>query len=596
MESSKILLKNGNPCLCIGDKELSACAYMTYFDERNDYAAFAQRGFKIYSVSVSLASQPINTGSGFVPFTGGVFDSKDEADFSVVDDVIDKVLKVCPDAYIFPRIYVCMPEWWIQENPSETIPVPHGKRRESLYSEKFRQDACKMLTTLIEHFKSFGASDRIFGYQISGGNTQEWFHLDLNGSYCEYTLPYFNKYLQNKYPGISPLSELPDLEQLKTCADIKDKSLTEYLRFASEEVAKTIDILCKAAKDAVEYKQIVGVFYGYTAEVPDPLWGTHALSLILDSQNIDFISSPNSYMDSRALGVDWPDMLPVDTIKLHGKMCFMECDIRTFLTKSPGQSRLGSDPLNFYSDKVWEGPATEELSVYAIRKSLARQLTHKHGLWWFDMFGHWFSSEKLMNEMARSLELYNNSLVKTPLEFDTEVAVILDEKSNSYIGCAHPAHRSSFNIRKSLGFTGVPYKFYLAEDFDKIDWQNSSFKAVIFGLTQNQAFYKKALQVLDKCKIASISTTAQKSLFTPQELTSFFKENKVFLFNESYDVFYIGNGFAALHAVTAGEKEIKFPYAVKCTNTQSGTSVTTDVLKFSCSQYETQVFKIEKAL
>ena len=212
MKESKIILKNGNPCLCIGDEQFPACAYITYFEERNEYEAFSNAGFKIYSVSISLASQPINTKSGFMPYERGVFDVKGKADFSSVDDTIQKILAVCPNAYIFPRIYVCMPQWWIDENPEETIPVPHNKRRESLYSDKFREDASAMLKILVEHFKSFDAADHIFGYQISGGNTQEWFHLDLNGSYCDNTLPYFNRYLKNKYPDIAPLTELPDIE------------------------------------------------------------------------------------------------------------------------------------------------------------------------------------------------------------------------------------------------------------------------------------------------------------------------------------------------------------------------------------------------
>lgn len=594
MKESKIVLKNGNPCLCIGDEQFPACAYITYFEEHNDYEAFSNAGFKIYSVSISLASQPINTKSGFMPYERGVFDVKGKADFSSVDETIQKILAVCPNAYIFPRIYVCMPQWWIDENPEETIPVPHNKRRESLYSDKFREDASAMIKTLIEHFKSFDTADHIFGYQISGGNTQEWFHLDLNGSYCDYTLPYFNRYLKNKYPDITPLTELPDIEKINTSAELQDKYLTEYLRFASEEVAKTIEILCKATKEAVNYKQIVGIFYGYTAEVADSLWGTHALNDILDSENIDFISSPNSYMDIRALGVDWPDMLPVDSVKLHGKMCFMESDIRTFLSRCPGECREGSDPYSCYTNDVWRGPATDRLSVYSIRKSLARQLTQKHGLWWFDMFGHWYATDAMMQEMEVSLKLYERSLVDTPLEFNAEVALILDEKSYSQIGQKHPAYLSGSLIRKSLGYAGVPYKFYLMDDFDKIEWENSPFKAVVFGIVSDDNKLQKALSRLSSLGIGSLSITAKKPMYTNKELLGFFKENNVFIFSDSEDVCYFGNGYASIHAVSEGEKEIKFPMAVKCTNIESNQSATTDCLKLRCTKHETQIFRIEK--
>ena len=41
MKESKIILKSGNPCLCIGDEQFPACAYITYFEERNEYEAFS---------------------------------------------------------------------------------------------------------------------------------------------------------------------------------------------------------------------------------------------------------------------------------------------------------------------------------------------------------------------------------------------------------------------------------------------------------------------------------------------------------------------------------------------------------------------------
>lgn len=595
MKQSHVVIRNGNPVLCIGGEELSACAYMTYFDERNDYGLFSEKGFRIYSVSVSFASQPINTGSGFMPYEKGVFDTKGSADFSSVDEAVEKVLTACPNAYIFPRIYVCMPEWWIQENPSETVDVPHGKKRESLYSEKFREDAAEMLKIFIEHFKSCHYSDNIFGYQISGGNTQEWFHLDENGSYSESALPYFNKYLQDKYPGHSYVDALPDITTVKNCEIITDELVTEYLRFASDEVAETVEYLCKTAKEAVNYSQLIGAFYGYTAEVSSPLRGTHALAKLLDSENIDFISSPNSYVNSRSLGVDWADMIPVDSLKLHGKMCFMECDIRTFLSMSPNKSRKGSDRLNFYTDKVWVGPPTDELSVYAIRKSLARQLTHKHGLWWFDMFGHWYATDKMMNEMEKSLKLYNRSVAKKTWECETEVAVFLDEESFSKIGYKHPAFDSTYAIRTPLGQCGAPYKFFLINDFERIDFDNAPYKAVIFSVPYDNGYVADYMEKLFKKGIAGIRISAERYVYTAEELYCFFKKAGVHIYSHSLDVFYIGNGFVCIHAVTEGEKEIRFPEKLKFTDTETGEITVSDRLKFNCKQFETRMFEIDKA-
>ncbi|MBR5153031.1 MAG: hypothetical protein IKW60_05875 [Clostridia bacterium] len=583
---SKVKTKNGNPCICIGEQQFPACAYVTYFEERNDYAEFTKHGFRMYSVSVSLASQPINTQSG-LNFGGGVFDQKGRADFSYVDQSISMILRACPDAYIFPRIYVTMPQWWIEEHPTETTEVPHGKRREMLFSDCFRHDAAQMLKELIEHFRTFFASDRVFGYQISGGNTQEWFHLDLNGSLTQNALPYFNRFLEREY-GEST-SKLPELSEAKGDGIITDTLLKKYVRFANKEVAKTIELLCEVAKKASCFEQIVGVFYGYTAEVVDGLWGTHALYDIIDSPSIDFFSSPNSYTNGRSLGVDWGDMMPVDSIKLHNKMCFIESDIRTFLTRTPEESRKGSDPQRYYTAELWQGPPTEEMSVYAVRKSLARQLTHGHGLWWFDMFGHWYSTDNLMKEMKTSHELYCYALDTQSDDFDTEVALFLDEKAYSEVGAFSEAASMPYKIRALLGYCGVPYHVYLTEDFDKVI-QEKNYKAVVFCRPLLSKEAKKMCEKLNEKGIASYCIHSQTKLPSVAELKAFFKKSNVFVYCDSEDVFYIGNGFVAIHTQNGGKKELSFPKKIKITDVNTKKCHITDHLTVDMKDCETLLF------
>ncbi|MBR5519355.1 MAG: hypothetical protein IKU55_01425 [Clostridia bacterium] len=593
MKQSHIELKNGTPCLAIGGELLPACAYMTYFDERNDYAEFAKRGFRVYSVSVSFASQPINSSSGFMPYVGGVFDCKGKADFSAVDEAVDEILRHCPDAYIFPRIYVCMPQWWIDENPQETIRVPLGCQREAIYSTVFAEDASVMLREMIAHFRSFHAADHIFGYQISGGNTQEWFHLDLNGSYDPVALPYFNAWLQTHRPELYPAATLPPLDELESKDALTDPYLVAYQRFASESVADTVKTLCRVAKEAASHEQIVGVFSGYSAEVSNTMWGTHALEQVIDSPDIDFISSPNSYMDARALGIDWADMLPVDSVKLRGKVCLLECDVRTYLTKSPGESREGSDPHHYYTHAVWAGPPTRELSVAAVRKCLAHQLTHKHGLWWFDMFGHWYDDEALMDEMARSLALYTAATNDAVSEFAAEVAVFLDETSYAMLGRRHPTYPTGFWGRKALGLAGAPYDFYLMTDADKIDFTVKGYKAAVFvtlGSPENDA---RARAALAKHGIPLMAVTAEEPQITVEALTAFYRACGVFTYCDTPDVVYVGNGCAALHAAEAGEKTVRLPRKVWCTDLDTNVCAYTDILRFTCKQYETKLFAMK---
>ena len=107
--------------LYINDKETTAMAYTTYFGERNRYEDFIRAGYRIFFVNASFTSLPINSAAtGFTPFRIGVFENGNE-DYSEFESGVEKILSLCPDAVIFPRLYVSMPKDWIESHPEETV-------------------------------------------------------------------------------------------------------------------------------------------------------------------------------------------------------------------------------------------------------------------------------------------------------------------------------------------------------------------------------------------------------------------------------------------------------------------------------------------
>ncbi len=591
MKRSCFIEKNGVPYIKIGDEELPLAAYITYFEERNDYECFAELGFKIYSVTLSTSARPINTSSGFMPYISGIFDKRNEPDFSIIDASIRKILGFCKDGYIFPRIYMTMPVWWCEEHLGECENTNDGLR-ECLYSEVFRQDCGEMLKKIIAHINRQDYADRILGYQISGGNTQEWFHINrTTGSFTDAALPYFNKYLTENGYDLKPLSKMPS--ELIVDGELRGEYSLAYADFANDSVAETVNYFCRIAKEMAEFKQVVGTFYGYALEVVNPLEGTHALSKLLDSPYIDFFSSPNSYVNSRALGIDWGDMMPVDSVKLHGKVCFLECDIRTCNSLSPGESRVGADPRNYYTNAVWRGPSTKALSAMAMRKCYARQITHRHGFWWFDMFGKWYDGEELYREAECSLALLEKSEERA-LDFPTELAVFVDERAYKYQKINSAESKAVYNIRTSLGASGVSYHIYLIEDFDRVIRLENSYKAFIFATTESTNNINSAINYCRKNDISYIKLTDEKYSFTADEWRSFARESGVHLYTVSgEDVIYVGAGLFALHANEGGKKSVKLPRAVKVRELFSSADFElTDQISFEASEFETKIFEL----
>ena len=153
MLKSCIKIKNNLPTLFIENQPVSAMAYTTYFEERSRYCDFIDVGYRIFLVNISFTTLSINTDTGFTPFRVGVFEDPNRADYSEFEYAVYKILKRCPDAIIFPRIYVSMPKWWIDSHPDDVVATPKGEYREEMFSDAFRKDGERMLIEFINHVK-----------------------------------------------------------------------------------------------------------------------------------------------------------------------------------------------------------------------------------------------------------------------------------------------------------------------------------------------------------------------------------------------------------------------------------------------------------
>ena len=424
----------GVPTLFINGEPQPALAYMTYFQENNEYESFTLAGYELFSLPVFFSTRGINTLSNISPFEQGIFEIKGEPNFEIFDQNIETILEQNSNAYILPRMNISMPTWWEEENPTEVNITEDGEsKRESFYSEKWRKDAGELVLQFIKHINQSDYRDRILGYQIACGNTEEWFHFDLNGGIGPAAERGFEAFIKQMYPD--EVGDYDGLPKFKSDNEMITDDLhhRRFLEFCSLAVADAISYFSGLVKEATNYQLIVGTFYGYGLEVYNSLYGTHALNYLLDNENIDFFCSPNSYQFQRKAGIDWPDMTVTDSMKLHNKFYFAECDIRTSLTKWINDSREGAALEGTYNSELWFGPKTIEDSLQLIRKTFTRQLIKGNGLWWFDMWGGWFENETIMEEMKAYEEIATVALHDKKRESVAKVAVFTDEAAYQYL-------------------------------------------------------------------------------------------------------------------------------------------------------------------
>ena len=591
---SAVRVLSGTPTLFLEDAPVAAMAYTTYFEERSGYQDFWKAGYNLFFVNASFSTAPINPTTGFTPFDVGIFEDPEHPDYSEFENAVNRILADCPDAVIFPRIYISMPKWWVDSHPEDTICLPGGQKREALYSEAFRIDGGKLLAQAIDHMKAAPYASRIGGWMFCAGQTQEWIYPYFGGDLCPAAQKPYRRWAKANCDIEDAV--LPSQEEYvyKDSLLQTSENAKRYARFANDALADCADYFAKIIKEKTDYCQVVGTFFGYVFEAKTALYGNCALHKLLHSPNLDYFSSPNAYTGGRPLGKDWADMMPIDSVKGHGKLPFLECDIRTHLTTGMQRARPGRYPEDIYADSVWAGPPTAELSRQALCKCFCHQITKGAGIWWFDMWGGWYNDPLLMETFRHMKQVYDCD-VPARQNSPAQVVFFADPESYENMFADTAPMNAIRESRTAMGNCGAPYDTYLVEDAPEI---LHNYKAAIFPFAFPSEKGKKALALCEQLGIPCLCAAEPQYALTTVQIRAFLENAGVHLYENTGDVVYAGNGYVGIHAATAGEKALKLPKAMLAMPVFGAETdgEITDTLTFSLEQYETALLALfEKA-
>ncbi len=612
MHTSEIRLHGGVPTLFIDERPYPAAAYMSYLDERARYSDFIGAGYKIFTFPVYFAGRSINVLTEISPFRHGIFDSQDCSDYSKVDRELKQITDECPDACIFPRVNIAMPQWWEDKNPSELNRLDNGGEalsfpycRESFSSLLWRETADRLLLKFIDHIESTPYSSNIVGYHIASGGTEEWFHFGSpRGGMGECAERGYLRFIADKYPGdADKIKKLPSFDVYKNGVKrITDLNIIRFLEYTNYIVADSICHLAGTIKAKINRRLVVGSFYGYILELTDARFGTHALSRVLRCSDIDFLSSPSSYMNGRSPGIDPANMSVLDSIKLHGKLYFTENDNRTYLTRPLDECRPNACKEGTYRGGVWEGPADRNISLWILRSCFARNLTHGIGQWWFDMWGGWYADTAIMADMKAYLKIAAAALHDTNRSSIAEIAVIASEESYRYTNPLDPSvAKQNYMNRLPLGLAGAPYDIYDILDIEALP---ERFKIVIFlniaGREEIVVNYcnthpeKKV--VFTGCDGTDTSNTVYTGdILTTSLLRKFYTEAGVHIYTDTDDAVHANENYIAVHAASAGVKTLRLKETSNIIPLlPEGQAFTNSTITAEFQQYETRLFKINK--
>lgn len=581
--TSAILPHGGVPTLFINSRPVPGLAYMTYLTERADYANMAAMGCRLYSIPVFFAARPVNAAELCGPFAPGIFDTRGRPDFSAADADIAQLLEACPDALIFPRVNVTLPRWWEEEHPEECndAGVNGNPPRACPAGTCWRQDTAAYLETYIRHMEEGPFADHILGYQIAGGQTEEWMAVDLNG---------------NRGPALRAAFE-------KACPGGDE---TAYRRFSSTAVVEALSLLAACAKAAVQNQKVIGAFYGYTFETPWWQSAHGAMSRLLRDANIDFLCSPLSYNRLRAPGIDWACMTVLDSVRLHGKLYFAEADVRTCRTLSLAESRPGICKPTDYVGGIWAGPQDPWLCCQLLRAVFCRALCRGTALWWFDMWGGWYDHPALRQELSSFYAPARLALEDTQRGSTALLAVFADEaapaESDFPMGQA-PGCNVLYQSRIPLGACGVPYDVYELADFDAVLAMKTEdgaprYSAAVFLIHTHTAAMDAAIGKWKANGRPAFSVDPDTPPLTAHSLHNFCCTAGIHCFAAPGDVIYVNENWIAIHAAEAGEKTLRLPGQRQITPVLSdepaGTgAIISDHITIVLRQYETRLYRLE---
>jgi hypothetical protein len=405
------------------------------------------------------------------------------------DGVLDTFCAAHPQGYFLVRLWLGPPPGWLADHADACVQTSAGERLNyvSPASGLWRDAAADQLRARLDHILKCPHGDHFLGVQLGMLQTTEWFY-PVDKGYVDYSpvnRDAFRAWLRKAYRSEKNLRKawddssatfdaaaLPSPDEREAAAwgpfrdPKKQRRAMDMERFQSELVVDTIAHFARIVKEVSEGRSLAGVFYGYTMELngngPTAIAqsGHLALARLLENKDIDLIFSPYSYFE-RAAGQPGHFHLPVDSVSLHNKLVVIEDDTYTHLSRPPDPQLIAPG----WNDRA----KTVEETLAISERNIGNALTHRCGLWWFDLLsdGRWdFPEFWKMAPVYRRIA----AEVRGAGPFRPEVAVAIDERALRDLRTAAPPLliQSLYWWRSELDRIGTPVGYYLQSDLSKL--------------------------------------------------------------------------------------------------------------------------------
>jgi hypothetical protein len=379
-------------------------------------------------------------------------------DFSATDQILDNVLKVDPEGVFLLQIAVWPGPGWVPPVPptsADQILYLSGPTTDtyhiSMASDIYFNGLLTSLPHLLQHFETTSYADHLLGYRFCGGNSCEWFPVDMYPSGIDYSpvnTQHFQSWLQTKYgtdaalsaawgtPATIATAQVPLADSSKFPLHLLDgenppptiqsfyttpaeQNWIDFSAYTSDLFAQRILNIASLTRTQTAGKRLIGFYNGYMTELASSFNAEPHLDQLLASPDVDFICGPIGYITTpeRLSGGSGQPQGLVDSIVAHGKLWFDENDLPTFLS-NPGAPNSTAD-------------LTQTVDV--LQRDLASILVHRTATWWMDLMENGaFNNPAIWSPMSDYGVPLFNQLYANPQPYRADVALIVDRTSILY--------------------------------------------------------------------------------------------------------------------------------------------------------------------
>ena len=482
----------GRPTMHVNGAPYPGIMRATYAPGPKGFAAFTAAGVQLLGFSTT----PTESGYSLAQICEI---APGDYDYSEFDRRARMALETNPDAYLLPRIYMGAPNWWSLEHPDELVQYEdengerhilqywNGRTCPSWSSKVWRQYTAEGIARLIDHIQRSPFADRVLGFVLASGTTEEWMEWGANERvWTDYSVAAqhaFREWLTRKYGTDEALqaawrdsavtlatAQIPsrktrEIPEVATSALFLPEmphaqSVVDYNIFHAEVTAECIQELCAAIKNASDGRMLAGPFYGYGYELADAYRLVTAAHLgvghLIDDPNVDFLASPTGYGFRQVGGEGTPyTMGAAASLNLHNKFWFVEMDVRT----SDTGCDLGAcgKPADVTGDLLQQ----DKEAAHTLLRGLAQ--------WWFDVGYVRYTNPRLMARIGQLVHAMRTATLTASRQTRAEIALVLDEEGIAWTRYNTRVTTELVKMTKlQLERVGATVDYYLASDLDKL--------------------------------------------------------------------------------------------------------------------------------